>query len=78
MIVEVRLPQWGMGVTDGTIIEWLYEVGDEVTEGEPICEVEVSKTTDYIVAPASGVLAEILVKEEENVPVFELLAKIES
>ena len=35
MRVEVRLPQWGMGMSEGIITQWFKKVGDAVTEDEP-------------------------------------------
>lgn len=77
MSVEVNLPQYGMGMTEGTIEQWLKQPGDQVTEGEDIAEVEAEKTTVVVVAPESGVLSKILVPEGETVPVFTVLALIE-
>jgi pyruvate/2-oxoglutarate dehydrogenase complex dihydrolipoamide acyltransferase (E2) component len=75
--VEVNLPQYGMGMTEGTVEQWLKREGDAVTEGEDIAEVEAEKTTVVVIAPESGVLAKILVAEGETVPVFTALALIE-
>jgi pyruvate/2-oxoglutarate dehydrogenase complex dihydrolipoamide acyltransferase (E2) component len=76
-MAEVRLPQWGMGISEGTIVQWLKQVGDVVSEDEPLVEVETAKATDFVNAPASGRLAEILVQAGETVPVGELIAMIE-
>ena len=77
MSVEVNLPQYGMGMTEGTVEQWLKAEGDPVSEGEDIAEVEAEKTTVVVVAPESGVLSKILVAEGETVPVFTVLALIE-
>ena len=77
MSIEVNLPQYGMGMTEGTIEQWLKQEGDPVTEGEDIAEVEAEKTTVIVVAPESGTLSKILVAEGETVPVFTVLALIE-
>lgn len=77
MSIEVNLPQYGMGMTEGTVEQWLKREGDPVTEGEDIAEVEAEKTTVVVVAPESGVLSKILVTEGETVPVFTVLALIE-
>jgi len=77
MRVEVRLPQWGMGLTEGTVLEWLKAVGDEVAEDEPLAEVETAKATDVVRAPAAGVLTEIVVESGAVVPVGDLLAVLE-
>jgi pyruvate/2-oxoglutarate dehydrogenase complex dihydrolipoamide acyltransferase (E2) component len=77
MSVEVRLPQWGMGMADGTVLEWLKSVGDDVAEDEPLVEIEAAKATDFVTAPASGVLSQIVAETGTVVPVGELLAIIE-
>ncbi|MBL7488231.1 lipoyl domain-containing protein [Frankia sp. AgB1.9] len=77
MTTEVNLPQFGMGMTEGTVLAWFKNEGDAVTEDEEIAEVEAEKTTVVVVAPATGVLSKILVQPEETVPVFTALALIE-
>lgn len=76
--VEVLLPQWGMGMSEGTITTWLKSVGDTVTEDEPLAEVEAEKVEETLESPASGVLAEIVVPEGETVDVRTLIAYIET
>lgn len=78
MQVEVRLPQWGMGMTEGTVAEWLKKVGDPVTQGEAIARVETDKVTADVEAPATGLLREIKVEPGSTVAVLALLAVIES
>ncbi|MBO0727761.1 MAG: hypothetical protein J2P57_00795 [Acidimicrobiaceae bacterium] len=77
MATEVNLPQWGMGMTEGTIVNWLKAEGDAVTEDEEIAEVETEKVTSMLIAPATGTLSKILVPLGETVPVFTTLALIE-
>jgi pyruvate dehydrogenase E2 component (dihydrolipoamide acetyltransferase) len=69
MATEIVLPQWSMGMADGTIVRWLKQEGDEVRQGEPLVEVEAAKVTSEVEAEVSGVLARILVAEGETVPV---------
>lgn len=76
--VEVLLPQWGMGMSEGTITTWLKSVGDNVTEDEPLAEVEAEKVEETLESPATGTLAEILVPEGETVDVRTLIAYIET
>lgn len=77
MTTEVNLPQFGMGMTEGTIVQWLKNEGDKVVEDEEIAEVEAEKTTVMVVAPETGTLTKILVSPDETVPVFTALAIIE-
>ncbi len=76
-MTEVNLPQFGMGMTEGTIVRWLKGQGETVVEDEEIAEVEAEKVTVMVVAPESGTLSKILVQPGETVPVFTTLAIIE-
>jgi pyruvate dehydrogenase E2 component (dihydrolipoamide acetyltransferase) len=78
MATEVRLHQAGMGMTDGTVMAWLKDVGDEVRQGECIAEVEAAKTTVEIEAPCDGILTRILAPAGTLVPVREIMALIVS
>jgi pyruvate/2-oxoglutarate dehydrogenase complex dihydrolipoamide acyltransferase (E2) component len=78
MKVEVLLPQWGMGMSEGTVTEWLKKVGDKVTEDEPLAEIEAEKATQELESPATGVLSEILVQQGEEAKVRSVLAIIET
>jgi pyruvate dehydrogenase E2 component (dihydrolipoamide acetyltransferase) len=69
MATEIVLPQWSMGMADGTILRWLKQEGDAVTEGEPLAEVEAAKVTSEVEAEVAGVVVRILVAEGETVPV---------
>lgn len=75
--VEVLLPQWGMGMSEGTITSWLKAVGDTVAEDEALAEVEAEKVEETLEAPAAGTLVEILVPEGETVEVRTPVAVIE-
>jgi pyruvate/2-oxoglutarate dehydrogenase complex dihydrolipoamide acyltransferase (E2) component len=75
--VKVLLPQWGMGMSEGTIVKWLKAVGDSVKEDEPLVEVEAEKATEVVDAPASGTLKEILFAEGTLVEVRTPIAIIE-
>ncbi len=77
-ITDVLLPQYGMGMQDGDITKWLKAVGDSVTEGEALVEVEAAKTTVEVPAPVSGTLVEILAPEGETVEVRTVIARIET
>lgn len=78
MKVEVLLPQWGMGMSEGTVAAWLKQVGDRVTEDEPLAEIEAEKATQELESPATGVLSEILVQQGQEAKVRSVLAIIET
>ena len=76
--VEVLLPQWGMGMSEGTITTWLKAVGDTVAEDEPLAEVEAEKLEETLESPASGTLTELRVAEGDTVDVRTVVAIIET
>lgn len=76
--IEVLLPQWGMGMSEGAIVEWLKSIGDRVVEDEPLAEVESEKVEETLESPATGTLTEILVQAGETVDVRTLVAVIET
>jgi pyruvate/2-oxoglutarate dehydrogenase complex dihydrolipoamide acyltransferase (E2) component len=78
MRTEVRLPQWGMGMREGTVLEWLHTEGDRVHEGDPLVEIEADKISKTITVPTSGMLIQILVPAETTTPVRSVLAVIEA
>lgn len=67
MPTEIIMPQLGESVVDGTVGEWLKQVGDIIEEFEPIVRVSTDKVDTEIPAPASGVLLEIHVQEGDTV-----------
>src|SRR4051794_22613108 len=71
------MPQMGVSVFEGTLVEWKKGVGDPVAADETICEVSTDKIDTEVPAPATGVLAERLVEEGETVEVGAVLARIE-
>jgi pyruvate dehydrogenase E2 component (dihydrolipoamide acetyltransferase) len=73
----VYLPKWGLTMTEGTVVNWLKQVGDQVAEGEDLVEVETEKVLNVLTAPVSGRLAEIMVPAGETVDVGAELARIE-
>ncbi|MBO9499235.1 MAG: lipoyl domain-containing protein [Novosphingobium sp.] len=75
--VKVLLPQFGMGMQDAEIGQWLKQVGDVVAAGEPILEVEAAKATMEVQAPASGKLTEILFEPGDTAEVRAHLATLE-
>lgn len=76
--IEVLLPQWGMGMSEGTISQWLKSVGDHVTEDEPLADVDAEKVEETLEAPATGTLVEILVAEGDTADVRSVIAIIET
>ena len=76
MPVEVVMPALGITVEKGIVVEWLKEEGDSITKGEPLFVVEADKVNTEVEAPASGVLAKILIPLEVEVPILTTVAVI--
>ena len=73
---RVTMPALGESVTEGTVTRWLKNVGDTVAVDEPLLEVSTDKVDTEIPSPIAGTLQEILVEEDETVPVGADLAVI--
>ncbi|QQS00728.1 MAG: 2-oxoglutarate dehydrogenase, E2 component, dihydrolipoamide succinyltransferase [Austwickia sp.] len=76
MSERVTMPALGESVTEGTVTRWLKSVGDAVQVDEPLLEVSTDKVDTEIPSPVAGTLQEILVQEDETVPVGADLAVI--
>ena len=66
---NIIMPKQGLQMTEGTIIKWLISEGEQVTDGQPLLEIETDKVTTQIEAPVSGTLLKIISGEGETVPV---------
>ncbi|WP_456698050.1 2-oxoglutarate dehydrogenase, E2 component, dihydrolipoamide succinyltransferase [Aeromicrobium sp. P5_D10] len=73
---EVTLPALGESVTEGTVTQWLKQVGDEVAVDEPLLEISTDKVDTEIPSPVAGTLLEIRAAEDETVEVGAVLAII--
>jgi pyruvate dehydrogenase E2 component (dihydrolipoamide acetyltransferase) len=73
---EFKLPDLGVGLTEGEIARWLVEEGQDVAEDDPLVEIATDKTTVEIPSPAGGKVSQILVAEGEVVPVGTVLVVI--
>src|SRR5712692_9064678 len=77
MPTNVIMPQMGESVAEGTVTKWLKKVGDRVERDEPLLEISTDKVDAEIPSPAAGVLAKILVKENETVAVNTVVAVLD-
>ena len=66
----------GDSVTEGTVLDWLKQVGDEVAVEEGLVEISTDKVDAEVPSPVAGTLAEILVKADETVPTGTVLCRI--
>lgn len=76
MSVEIKVPQMGESVTEGTIARWNKKVGDTVQADELLVEIETDKVTMEVNAPSAGVLLEIVAVSGDTVQIGGLLGII--
>lgn len=72
----VKMPQLGESVTEGTIGQWLKNVGDPIEKYESLLEVMTDKVNAEVPAPVTGVVSKILVDEGTTVSIGEALCVI--
>ncbi|HEY1597102.1 MAG TPA: multifunctional oxoglutarate decarboxylase/oxoglutarate dehydrogenase thiamine pyrophosphate-binding subunit/dihydrolipoyllysine-residue succinyltransferase subunit [Thermoleophilaceae bacterium] len=77
-LVDVEFPQMGDSVTEGTVLDWLKQVGDSVAVEEELVEISTDKVDAAVPSPVAGTLAEILVQADETVPTGTVLCRIKA
>ena len=75
-LTDVPMPQMGESIAEGTLTRWFKQAGDAVERDEPLFEISTDKVDAEVPAPASGVLAEIIVEEGATVEVNTVVARI--
>ncbi len=76
MAKEFRLPDLGSGLQEGQIVNWLVNVGQEVTTSDDLCEVETEKAVIEIPVPYSGKILELKAAAGDSVLVGSVIAVI--
>src|SRR4051794_38750116 len=74
--VEVVMPPMGDSVSEGSILEWHRQEGDEVSEDETLVEISTDKVDAEVPAPVSGTVVKIHAAEGDTVGVGSVLAEI--
>ncbi|QQS38048.1 MAG: 2-oxoglutarate dehydrogenase, E2 component, dihydrolipoamide succinyltransferase [Ignavibacteriales bacterium] len=75
-LIEIAMPKMGESVMEGTIIKWHKKVGDKIKKDETVFEISTDKVDTEVPSPEDGLLAEILVGEQETVEVGTIVAKL--
>lgn len=76
MAFEVKMPQLGLTMEEGTVTRWVKQEGDAVKAGEVILEITTDKLTSEVESEYDGILLKIVAQEGEDIPVKGLLAYI--
>ena len=75
-IVDVAMPQMGVSVAEGTVVEWKKQVGDWIEADEIIASISTDKIDTDVESPASGRVTEIVVEVGSTVEVGTVMARI--
>nr|WP_224749771.1 dihydrolipoamide acetyltransferase family protein [Polycladospora coralii] len=75
--VLFRLPDVGEGVAEAEVVKWLVQVGEPITENQPVVEVQTDKAIVELPSPATGALTKQEYAEGEIVPVGAILYEID-
>ena len=76
MAKEFRLPDLGSGLQEGQIVNWLVDIGQDVTTSDNLCEVETEKAVIEIPVPYSGTILELKAAAGDAVEVGSVIAVI--
>lgn len=77
MASEIKLPKLVEGFKGGDVVDVKVTVGAEVTQNQPLIEVEVEKSTVEVKAPSAGRITKVLIKKGEHVKIGQLLFEFE-
>ena len=78
MATEFKLPEIGEGVAGGTVASVLVKVGDVVSDGQPLLEIETDKAVVEVNAPHAGTITELKAKEGDSIKVGQVVGLLEA
>lgn len=78
MATEVKLPELGDGIESGDVLEIFVAVGDTISAGQDIIEMETDKATVPVPSSVGGKITKISVNEGDTVPVGGVLIEVEA
>ncbi|MED4204325.1 dihydrolipoamide acetyltransferase family protein [Neobacillus mesonae] len=76
-VEQIKMPQLGESVTEGTISKWLVNVGDKVNKYDPLAEVMTDKVNAEVPSSFAGVIKELIAAEGDTLAVGEIICTIE-
>ena len=75
---ELKMPQMGYDMKEGTIVRWLVKTGSHVEKNEVVAEIETDKAVVEFQSYLEGFITQIFVQEGVTVPVGEVIASVGS
>ena len=73
MATRIDMPQLGLTMEKGTILQWLKAEGDKVEKGQPVVLIQTEKVEYEVEAPGAGMLLKVVAKEGAELPVGSLM-----
>ena len=73
MATRIDMPQLGLTMEKGAILQWIRTEGEQVTKGQPVVLIQTEKVEYEVEAPAAGTLLKVVAKEGEELPVGGLM-----
>tara|TARA_Y100000996_G_scaffold230716_1_gene181590 strand:+ start:5710 stop:6996 length:1287 start_codon:yes stop_codon:yes gene_type:complete len=78
MATELRMPQMGYDMEEGTVVKWLVQEGETVKRNEPIAEIETDKAVVEFETETEGTILKILASEGSVIPVGQTIVVVGS
>ncbi len=75
-MADIVMPRLSDSMEEGTVLQWLKKVGDEISVGDEIVEIETDKANMAYESDVAGTLTEILAQEGETLPIGSPIAQI--
>ena len=67
-IQRITMPKWGLSMESGKVTDWFVAEGDELTEGQDICEIDTDKIAGALESTWSGTVRALVVDTMVDVP----------
>lgn len=77
-IKAINMPKWGMEMSEGDVTGWHASIGDQISVGDDLIDVETSKIVNTVTSPESGILRAIVADPGETCAVGDLLGVLAS
>ncbi len=77
-MIEFKLPELGENIDQGDLVRLLVSAGANVSEGQPVMELETDKAVVEVPSSVSGTVQDIRVKEGQKVKVGQVIFTVEN
>jgi pyruvate dehydrogenase E2 component (dihydrolipoamide acetyltransferase) len=77
-MTDIKVPELGENIESATVVKVTVSAGDPVKKDDTLVEIEAEKASIEIPSPVSGVVKEILIKENDEIKVGQVIMKVES